>query len=90
MATFDYPFAEPPSLKALEASYAGNDVEREIKALTIALFIKYISEQAYDVNVAGAAHLGSFDLVRRTVNQDGLTLLQRDREESSTRYLYRA
>jgi len=40
--------------------------------------------------VLGAAHLGSFDLVRKAVNTDGLVLLQGDGEEPATRYLYRA
>lgn len=45
--------------------------------------------RAFDNNVAGMAHLGSYDLVRRSVTQDGLALLPGGSEEAA-RYIYRA
>lgn len=90
MATkFDYPIAETPSMQPLEESFTATEVEEELKRLFIRLFREKLADRTYDVNVSGAAHLGSYDLVRRTVNTDGLSLLQGDREEAATRYLYR-
>lgn len=90
MANFDLPLAKIPKLESLERSYAENKVEEELKALFIRIFSEKLSAQTYDMNVSGAAHLGSFDYVRKVVNSDGLSLLQGDREEAATRYLYRA
>lgn len=90
MANFDLPLAETPKLTALEQSYAVDDIERELKALFLRLFRELLAGTAYDINVTGAAHLGSFDIIRRAINVDGLALLQGDREEAATRYLYRA
>ncbi|MFZ4540036.1 hypothetical protein, partial [Propionivibrio sp.] len=58
--------------------------------LFLDLFDSNVAANAFDANVLGSAHLGSFDLVRKSVNRDGLAILQGDREESATRYLYRA
>lgn len=79
-----------PSLIPLESSFAVNEQEKELKDLFIAVFRAYLSSQAHDVNVSGCAHLGSFDSIKKTINADGLTILQGDREEYATRYLYRA
>ncbi|MFZ4540031.1 hypothetical protein, partial [Propionivibrio sp.] len=58
--------------------------------LFLDLFDSNVAANAFDANVLGSAHLGSLDLVRKSVNMDGLALLQGDREEAATRYLYRA
>ncbi len=88
--SFDFSNAQLPRLLPLEASYAENDVEDDLKRLFLDLFNDMMAPEVFDVNVSGAAHLGSFDLVRKAVNTDGLVLLQGDREEAATRYLYRA
>ena len=90
MNDFNLETAEKPRLTALENSYANGSVEDELKRLFITLFREKLAEKTADVNVSGMAHLGSFDLVRRTVNADGLALLQGDGEEAATRFLYRA
>lgn len=86
----DFANAQLPRLTPLERSFAENDVEAQLKALFLSLFDAMTASRLFDVNVLGAPHLGSFDLVRRAVNADGLVLLQGDREEAATRYLYRA
>lgn len=86
----DFSNAKLPSLVPLERSYAENEVEADLKRLFIDLFDAHLAADVADVNVLGAAHLGSFDLVRKAVNADGLVLIQGDREEAATRYLYRA
>lgn len=86
----DFSNAQLPRLLPLERSHAENAVEAGLKQLLIDLFKDRLAHKAFDANVLGAAHLGSFDLVRRAVNNDGLVLLQGDREEAATRYLYRA
>lgn len=60
-----------------------------MKSLTLEL-LDLMSAGTFDASVMGAPHLGSFDLVRKTVNRDGLVLLPGEREEAATRYLYRA
>lgn len=88
--TFDFANAQLPKLAPLEGSFAENEVEADLKAMFLSLFNTMLAPALFDVNVLGATHLGSLDLVRRTVNSDGLVLLQGDREEAATRYLYRA
>lgn len=87
---FDFANAQLPELRPLQGSYAADEVEAQLRDLFIDLFKSRLSATAFDANVLGAAHLGSFDLVRDSVNRDGLVLLQGDREEAATRYLYRA
>lgn len=88
---FDFPNAKVPQLLPLERSFEENDVEADCKRLLLALFNEQLAIDVFDANVLGAAHLGSFDLVRKAVNADGLVLLQGSaNEEAATRYLYRA
>jgi len=88
--SLDFPNAQLPRLLPLERSYTENPIEADLKALFIRLFDSTLAASTFDANVLGIAHLGSFDLVRKAVNTDGLVLLQGDREEAATRYLYRA
>lgn len=86
---FDFPGAKLPDIAPLKESHANGQIEEELKGLFGELF-SAMAEETFDASVLGAPHLGSFDLVRRTVNHDGLVLLKGDREEAATRYLYRA
>ena len=88
--SLDFSNAQLPRLLPLEASFSENDVEADLKHMFLDIFGSTLAADVFDVNVLGAAHLGSFDLVRKAVNTDGLVLLQGDREEAATRYLYRA
>lgn len=91
MAQFDLPNATMPQLAPLEASFVQNEIEKELKAIFIEVFKSELGEDFYDLNVSGAAHLGSNDIVRRKINADGLTLLQGGSGvETANRYLYRA
>lgn len=91
MADYDFPkTAEPPHLASLAQSYAVDQREAELRDLFIKVFRSTLSTRAFDVILSGCAHLGSFDSVRKAINADGLTILQGDREEYATRYLYRA
>lgn len=88
----DFPNAQLPELKPLAVSQGQliSDYENELRNLFLELFKELIAENAFDANVLGMAHLGSLNLVRKSVNSDGLVLLAGDREETATRYLYRA
>lgn len=86
----DFSNAQLPSLKPLQHSFAVDDVENDLRNLFIDLFETMMAAQTFDANVLGAAQLGSLDLVRKVVNSDGLVLLEGDREETATRYLYKA
>ncbi|MCY1394653.1 hypothetical protein D9M71_95770 [compost metagenome] len=89
MSEFDFKLAELPEAAPLQHSAAVTQIERELKELFVDLF-SLVGKDTFDAGVLGAAHLGSFDLVRKMVNHDGLVLLKGTREESATRYLYRA
>ena len=86
----DFPNAKLPSLVPLQNSFAADDVENALRNLFIDLFEEMLAEKSFDLNVIGVGHLGSLDLVRRLVNFDGLALIDGDREEVATRYLYKA
>jgi hypothetical protein len=87
---YDFANAELPSLTPLKKSFAADQTETELKEIFLEVFKQTLAASTFDVNVSGAAHLGSFDLVRRVITTDGLSLLQGDREEPAVRYLYRA
>ena len=88
--SLDFQNAQLPRLTPLEGSFAETEVEADLKRLFLDLFGTNLAGNSFYANVLGAAHLGSLDLVRKAVNTDGLVLLQGDREEAATRYLYRA
>lgn len=73
----------------LRESFANGQIEGELKTLFCELF-EGVALDTFDVNVLGAPHLGSFDLVRRAVTSDGLVLLNGEHQEDVTRHLYRA
>lgn len=87
---YDFANAQLPSLVPLRESFAVDEVERQLKELFLEVFQETLSASVFDENVLGAAHLGSFDLVRKVITNDGLALLQGDREAPAVRYLYRA
>lgn len=86
----DFPNAQLPSLVPLQRSFAADDVENDLRNLFIDLFEQMLADKSFDLNVIGVGHLGSLDLVRRLVNFDGLALIDGEREETATRYLYKA
>lgn len=87
---FDLASVKLPEMKPLRGSFDADDAEQDLRKLFLDLFRSNLAGSAYDVNVSGAMHLGSYDLVRRAVNADGLLLLQGERSEAAVRYLYRA
>lgn len=90
MADFDFQNAQPPKLLPLNASFAQNDLEAELKLLAQDLFAAHCAKRAFDANVQGMSHLGSFELVQKLVNADGLSLMPGAMQEAAMRYLYRA
>lgn len=87
---FDFQASVIPQMTPLQKSYTNNSFEREIKELFIDLFKTHLGEATFNAFVLGSPHLGSFDLVRKSINTDGISLLQSNVEETTTRYLYRA
>lgn len=86
---FDFENSQVPQLKALENSYTNNDLEDGVKKIFIHLFKEHIGEESFNAFVSGVPHLGSFPLVQRFLNDDGLALLDSSMIEPATRYLYR-
>lgn len=86
----DFPNAQLPSLIPLQNSFAADDIEDDLRNLFIDMFELLLAEKAFDLNLIGVGHLGSMDLIRKLVNVDGLALIDGPREETATRYLYKA
>jgi hypothetical protein len=81
--------AQAARLYPLRESCEYDQVEAELKRLFIALYEQLLLKDADDLNVYGTAHLGSFKLVERFVQADGLALI-RNNDDGAMRYLYRA
>lgn len=77
------------SMVPLQSSFDATQTEQDIKNLFIAAFDETLREQASEIAVYGAPHLGSFNLVERHVSQDGLAML-RQGDEGGLRYLFKA
>ena len=88
----DFANAKLPELTPLvkSAGQSNFDYENQLRNLFVELFNTSLAGDVFDANVLGAAQLGSLNLVRKAVNYDGLVLLDGDREEAATRYVYKA
>ncbi len=76
-------------LRPLWHSHAATQVEAELKDLFIKVYAASLAATAEDIEVYGAPHLGSFELVERNIDQDGLAVL-RETSEARIRYLFKA
>lgn len=76
-------------MKPLQASWAVDDVEDELRDLFIALYDQVLRETADEINVYGAPHLGSISLVQREVTADGLSIINQG-DNDGIRYLFKA
>ena len=79
----------PPSLQPLSNSHEFDQLEHDLKQMFMGLFEDYLRAGERDLNVYGAPHLGSFDLVSESVKSDGLSLINND-DEPAMRYLHKA
>ncbi|WP_043345122.1 phage tail protein [Cupriavidus basilensis] len=77
-----------PTLGPLQNSWEANEVEAELKQVFLDLFATYLRGDERDLNVYGTAHLGSLDLLARSIKRDGLAVFGDD--TNAVRYLYRA
>lgn len=76
-------------LTPLSHSHEVGQLEAELKDLFLKLYADSLGPTARDIDVYGAPHLGSFGLVERNIDMDGLTVL-RETTEDRIRYLFRA
>lgn len=79
----------PVNIEPLLKTHADNDVEQELYQIFCDVFEEYVRGKERDVNVSGMPHLGSFDLVSRHVEKDGLALINKG-DEAAMRYLFKA
>lgn len=77
-----------PTLGPLVNSAEFNEVETELKQIFLDLFSTYLRSSERDLNVYGAAHLGSMDLLTKRIKVDGLAVFGDD--TNAVEYLYRA
>lgn len=86
----DFKDAKEIELTPLSLSFSENETENALKKLFDDVFKKKLSDLVFDANVLGAAQLGTLDLVRKAINNDGLVLIEEDRKEEATRYIYKS
>lgn len=79
----------PPDQQPLKKSWERDGFERDVKSVFADLFEKHLRLKERDINVYGMPHLGSFELISRNVERDGLSLLNND-DEAAMRYLFKA
>lgn len=77
------------ALMPLRKSHAVDDLENELRLLFIEIYEKNQLEQADEINVYGAPHLGSKDLIARHVTADGLSVLGGE-DDAAVRHLFKA
>ncbi|MFM0432409.1 hypothetical protein PQQ75_25585 [Paraburkholderia aspalathi] len=78
----------PPTLGPLVNSAEYDEIETELKQIFLDLFSTYLRASERDLNVYGAAHLGSLDLLTKRIKVDGLAVFGDD--TNAVEYLYRA
>jgi len=79
-----------PIKKPLIKSHEVDNFETELKALMLELAKQFYSERLFDANVIGAAYLGSLDIVRRSIINDGLTVIRSIGDEATNHYLLKS
>lgn len=80
---------QKPDFKPIEASAQWDDAEAQIKQLSLEVLRGWFRAYERELNVYGAPHLGSFELVERWVKADGLSMVRGSSEEAM-RYLFKA
>lgn len=73
----------------LQSSWDFRALEGELKELFMKLYADTMQPVADDINVYGAPHLGSFGLIEKSVEIDGISVL-RQTSEDRLRYLFKA
>lgn len=76
-------------LQPLAESAAYDDVEAQLKALFMDVFEDMLRAAERRINNLGMPHNGDFQLVERSIKQDGLSLY-RGADEGAMRYLHKA
>jgi hypothetical protein len=79
---------DAPALAPLVNSAQYDELEAELKQVFLDLFATYLRASERDLNVVGAAHLGSLALLEKCIKQDGLAVFGDD--TFAVQYLYRA
>lgn len=70
-------------------SFTNGEVEADLQALFVRLYEETLATVDDEVNVYGAPHLGTLELIRRNLAQDGISVLNNVTEDG-LRYLFRA
>ncbi len=76
-------------MKPLLNSHVADDLERDLRNLFVQMYDEYLADQADEINLYGAPHIGPFSLVEREVAKDGLAVL-RTTDIDAIRYLFKA
>jgi len=76
-------------LVPLQNSWANNSLESDLKQLTVDLYTNNLKASADAINVYGAPYLGTADLVKKFIQQDGLTIINTD-NDTDQMYVFKA
>jgi hypothetical protein len=77
------------ALVPLQKSWAGNQLEADLKQLTVDLYTSMLKPMADRINVYGAPYLGDTPLIQQCIQQDGLTILNSG-VDTTTKYIFKA
>ncbi len=69
---------QPPSLAPLRHSVEFDEIERDLKAIFIAVFEDKIRPRERELNLYGMPHLGDITLLEQFLKLDGLAAVRRD------------
>lgn len=76
------------NLTPLQRSAEYDDIESELKALFMSLYLKHVDSPVVDASTLGMPHLGPDAFISRALNNDGLALLN-DTTSDKTRMLFK-
>lgn len=80
---------DEPKLGPVAQFHEADEVETQLKALTMEVFQDFIRDNEREMNTFGMPHLGSFAHIERWVKADGLAMV-RGNSEDAMRYLFNA
>jgi len=76
-------------LQPVQQFHEADEVEQQLKALTLDLFREYFRFYEREINAMGMPHLADFELIERWVKVDGLAMV-RGNSQDAMRYLFKA
>lgn len=80
---------DAPDLQPVVQFHEADELEQQLKALTLDLIGEYFRFYEREINAYGMPHLADFELIERWVKSDGLAMV-RANSQDAMRYLFKA